>query len=104
VAPLQGVGRLDSYDFSADGGHLVGITRGVDRLGFLDMDNLHPSDLRLDELPDRVLALDGGALFVDHGGGFGLATVVPFPGAGRDDATMLRGFLLTGLLDQEFEP
>jgi hypothetical protein len=104
VAPLQGVGRLDSYAFTRDGAFLVGITHEVDRVGFLDLDNLHPSDLRLDDLPERVFTLDNGTIFVDHGDPLGLATVVPSPAAGRGDATVLRGFLLTGLLDQEIDP
>lgn len=102
VSPLQGVGRLDSYAFSSDGRFLIGATRNIARIGFLDLDNLHPSDLRLDHAPERVLALPDGTLFVDHGGSYGHATVVPSPAAARADAYVLDGFLLTDLFEQEF--
>lgn len=102
VSPLQGVGRLDSYDFSVDGGYLLGATDGVPRIGLLELDNLHPSDVRLDDDPAVVFALTNGAIYVDHGDPFGRATVIPSPEARRSDAHVVNGFLLAGLLDQEF--
>jgi hypothetical protein len=101
VSPLHGVGRLDSYDFSPDGRYLIGATSGVTRVGFLELSNLHPSDFRLDDAPARVFAMPNGSVFVDHGDPLGLATVIPAPGAARADSTVLAGFLLAGLLDEE---
>jgi hypothetical protein len=100
VAPLDGVGRLDSYAFTASGDFLVGTTSTVPRLGFLDLANLHPSDLRLDTPPVRVLALGNGKLVADHGDPFGRVTIVPGPGSTRDQAIVLDGFLLTDFLQE----
>ncbi|MEJ7599892.1 MAG: hypothetical protein WKG01_18445 [Kofleriaceae bacterium] len=101
VSPLQGVGRLDTYAFTPDGTFLVGTTDGVPRVGILDLSNLHPSDLRLDYAARQVYALASGALVVDHGDPFGLATVIPSTGSTRGESTVLSGFLLAGVLDQE---
>jgi len=102
VSPLQGVGRLDTYDFCPCGEYLVGATSGVDRVGFLDLRNLHPSDFRLDDLPAKVFAFNCGKIFVDHGDPFGRATIIPGPDAKRSDAIVLTGFLLADVLDEEF--
>ncbi len=102
VSPLQGVGRLDSYDFSPDGQYLIGATDQVARIGFLELANLHPSDFRLDDLPGRVIALSSGAIYVDHDDPFGRATIIPYPGAKRSDAVVLTGFLLANHLDDQF--
>jgi hypothetical protein len=101
TSPLLGVGKLDSYDFSPSGSHLIGATDGVARVGFVTLDNLHPTDFRLDDLPARVLSTSNGKIFVDHGDPFGHATIIPAPDASRDDAIVLTGFLATDLLDQE---
>jgi hypothetical protein len=103
VTPLQGAGRLDSYAFSADGGHLVGVHRGTARLGILDLGNLHPRDLRLDDLPHQVLALPGGSIYVHHADPLGRATIVPGVAAGRDELRGLSGFALTDLFAEELE-
>lgn len=102
VSPLQGVGKLDSYAFSVNGGYLVGATDGVPRVGFLELDNLHPSDMRLDDDPRTVFSLTNGAVYIDHGDPFGRATVMPAPASKRSESHVLTGFMLTGLLDQEF--
>jgi len=101
TAPLLGTGRLDSYDFSPGGGYLIGATSGVARIGFVALDNLHPTDFRLDDLPVHVLATANGKIFVDHGSALGHATVIPSPGAARGDAVVLSGFLVAGVLDEE---
>jgi hypothetical protein len=100
VSPLQGVARLDSYAFTSSGDYLVAATDDLPRLGLLELDNLHPSDLRLDDEPRRVFALPSGAIFVDHGDPLGRATIIPGPTATRDDAVVLSGFLLAGLLEE----
>jgi hypothetical protein len=100
VSPLQGVARLDSYAFTPDGQFLVAATSGLARLGVLELDNLHPSDLRLDDAPARVFALPDGAIFVDHADPLGRATIIPGPTARRDDAVVLSGFLLANLLEE----
>jgi hypothetical protein len=102
VSPLQGVGRLDSYDFSPEGRYLIGVTSGVARVGVLDLDNLHPSDMRLDDLPTRVFALPNGRVYVEHGGSAGRATILPTAGASRAQSVVLTGFLLSDLFSQEF--
>lgn len=102
VSPLQGLGRLDSYDFSSDGRYLIGAAADVSRVGFLDLDNLHPSDLRTDDFPERVFALSNGVVFVDHGASYGQATIIPSPDAERDESIVVSGFLLADLFDQEF--
>jgi hypothetical protein len=56
TAPLLGAGKLDSYDFSPGGGYLIGATTGVARVGSVALDNLHPTDCRLDDMPVHVLA------------------------------------------------
>ncbi|HET6611195.1 MAG TPA: hypothetical protein VFG83_04370 [Kofleriaceae bacterium] len=100
VSPLEGIGRLDSYAFAADGSQLIGITDGFGRVGFLDLDNLHPSDMRLDDPPVQVFAMPNGAVFIDHGDSLGLATVLPSTAADRSEAVVLSGFLLAEILDE----
>jgi len=101
TSPLLGVGRLDSYDFSPDGSHLIGATNSVARVGFIALDNLHPTDFRLDDAPARVLSTANAKIFVDHGDPLGHATIIPSPHATRADATVLTGFLTVHLLDSE---
>jgi hypothetical protein len=101
TAPLLGVGKLDAYDFSPTGSHLIGATTGVARVGFVALDNLHPTDFRLDDPPAHVLATANGKIFVDHADPFGHATIIPSPTAERKDAVVLSGFLTTDLLDEE---
>jgi len=101
TAPLLGAGKLDSYDFSPAGDYLIGATTGVARLGFVALDNLHPTELRLDDPPVHVLATANGKIFVDHGGALGHATIVPSPTAARGDAVVVSGFLTADLLDEE---
>jgi len=100
TSPLLGVGKLDSYDFSPSGTHLIGATSSVSRVGFVALDNLHPTDFRLDDAPARVLSTKNGKIFVDHGDPLGHATIIPSTEARRADALVLTGFLTTNLLDQ----
>ena len=100
VSPLLGVGRLDSYAFTASGEYLVGATTGVERLGWLELANLHPTDLRLDYAPVRVFALPSGAVVADHGDPFGRITIVPDTATDRREARVLSGFLLANLLER----
>jgi hypothetical protein len=100
TSPLLGVGKLDSYDFSPSGTYLIGATGSVSRVGFVALDNLHPTDFRLDDPPSRVLSTQNGKIFVDHGDPLGHATIIPSPQARRADALKLTGFLTTDLLDQ----
>ena len=93
TSPLLGVGKLDSYDFSPSGSHLIGATDAVSRIGFVALDNLHPTDFRLDDPPARVLSTANAKIFVDHGDPLGHATIIPSPTATRDDALVLTGFL-----------
>lgn len=99
TSPILGVGRLDSYDFSPNGAYLIGATDGIARVGFVALDNLHPTDFRLDDAPARVLSAANAKIFVDHGSPLGHATILPSPTARRDDAIVLEGFLTTDLLD-----
>jgi hypothetical protein len=101
TAPLLGAGKLDSYDFSPTGDYLIGATAGLPRVGFVALDNLHPTDFRLDAPPLHVLATANGKIFVDHGGPLGHATIIPSPSAARADAIVLSGFLTADLLDAE---
>lgn len=101
VSPLEGVGRLDSFDFSADGSFLVGVTNQVARVGILDLETLHPSNVRIDDEPGRVFALEGGAIIVDHGDAFGRATYIPHVDADRSETHVLSGFLLENYLGEE---
>ena len=101
TSPLLGVGKLDSYDFSPDGSHLIGATPQVSRIGFLQLDNLHPTNFRLDDPPARVLSTGNAKILVDHGDPLGRATIIPSPTATRQDAIVLSGFLTVNLLDQE---
>lgn len=100
TSPLLGIDKLDSYDFSPSGSHLIGATPTVSRVGFVSLDNLHPSDFRLDDPPARVLSTANAKIFVDHGDPLGHATIIPSPDAKRSDALVLTGFLTTNLLDQ----
>ena len=101
TSPLLGVGKLDSYDFSPDGSHLIGATAQVSRVGFVALDNLHPTDFRLDDPPTKVLSTANAKIFVDHGDPRGHATIIPSPSARRDQAIVLDGFLTQDLLDKE---
>jgi hypothetical protein len=101
TSPLLGVGKLDSYDFTPTGSHLIGATDGVSRVGFVELDNLHPTDFRLDDPPVRVLSTENGKIFVDHGDPTGHATIIPSPTATRADALVLTGFLTDNLLSSE---
>jgi len=100
TAPLLGVGKLDSYDFTPDGTYLIGMTKGVARIGFVELDNLHPTDFRLDDLPTSVVSTENGKIFVDHGEVLGKATIIPSPTATRADAVVVSGFLTADLLDE----
>lgn len=100
TSPLLGVGKLDSYDFSPNGSYLIGATPDVPRVGFIALDNLHPTDFRLDDPPARVLSSANSKIFVDHGDPLGHATVIPSPTATRTDAVVLEGFLTHDLLDE----
>ena len=100
TSPLLGVGRLDSYDFTPNGSYLIGATTGIGRVGFVALDNLHPTDFRLDDTPARVLSTANAKIFVDHGDPLGHATIIPSPEAGRGEAIVLQGFLTAELLDQ----
>jgi hypothetical protein len=100
TSPLLGVGKLDSYDFSPSGSYLIGATDSVSRVGFIALDNLHPTDFRLDDPPARVLSTANAKIFVDHGDPLGHATIIPSPTAARADALVLTGFLTNNLLDQ----
>jgi hypothetical protein len=101
TSPLLGVGKLDSYDFSPDGSHLIGATPDVSRIGFLQLDNLHPTNFRLDDKPVKVLSTGNAKILVDHGDPLGRATIIPSPTAKREDAIILSGFLTVNLLDSE---
>ncbi len=101
TSPLLGVGKLDSYDFSPSGSYLIGATQAVSRVGFVALDNLHPTDFRLDDPPVRVLSTANAKIFVDHGDPLGHATIIPSPTSTRSDALVLTGFLTNDLLDQE---
>jgi hypothetical protein len=98
---MLGLGKLDSYDFSPDGSHLIGATPSISRVGFVALDNLHPTDFRLDDPPVRVLSTQNGKIFVDHGDPLGHATIIPSTSAARGDAVVLSGFLTINLLDSE---
>lgn len=100
TSPLLGVGKLDSYDFSPNGAYLIGATPSVSRVGFIALDNLHPTDFRLDDPPARVLSSANAKIFVDHGDPLGHATIIPSPTSNRDDAIVLEGFLTANLLDE----
>jgi hypothetical protein len=100
TSPLLGVGKLDSYDFSPSGSHLIGATNTVSRVGFVQLDNLHPTDIRLDDPPARVLSAANAKVFVDHGDPLGHATIIPSPTSTRNQSLVLTGFLTHDLLDQ----
>jgi hypothetical protein len=102
VSPLEGVGRLDSFDFTEYGDMLIGASTSVDRVGFLELETLHPSDMRIDDAPGKVFSLVGGAVIVDHGDPFGRATFLPSPTATRSESVVLSGFLLNDYLDEDY--
>jgi len=99
VSPIHGQLGLGSYDFTKSP-YLVGVSKGLSRLGILDLSNLHPRDLRLDHAPSKVLAL-GDTIVVDHGAPYGLITVVPGPKAKRKECHVVWGFLLDSMLSRE---
>ena len=99
VSPIQGQLGLTSYDFTRSP-YLVGVSPKLNRLGILDLANLHPRDLRLDHPPQQVLAI-GDTIVVDHKAPHGLITVVPGPASRRADCHVLWGFLLDGMLSRE---
>jgi hypothetical protein len=99
--PILGQVPLGSFDFVGVG-YLVAVSDGLARLGVLDLTTLNPTDFRLDATPRRVVAV-GNQLVVDHGVPEGMATVVPAPTATRDEATVLWGFFLDGVLAERLE-
>ena len=102
VAPVRGLGRLDSYDFSSDGAYLVGLSQSVAAVGVLDLANLHPHDLPLNDLPESVRITDNGKVIIDHGDPLGRLTVLPHVDADRQESLVLSGFLLSNYLDEEY--
>ncbi len=101
VAPIEGSERLGHYEFTSSGSHLVTASSRSGRVGVLDLDSLHPSDMRLDAEPGRALAMAGDAIYVDHGDPFGMATILPGPGAERSEAVVISGFLVRDVLGDE---
>lgn len=102
VSPLEGIGRLESYDFDDQGQTLFGVSTDVERVGMLDLDSLHPHDMRLDDVPRQVFSLASGAVFVDHGDPLGRATILPHAHATRDESVVLSGFMLADYLDAKY--
>jgi hypothetical protein len=102
VAPIEGAGRLDAFDFTPGGEMLIGATRGVERVGFVTLDDLHPTDVRLDDVPVHVFAMPSGRVFVDHGDPFGRATILESAEASRAEALVLSGFLIANLFEEEY--
>src|SRR5439155_21882443 len=94
--PIEGRVALESFDF-ADG-FLVGVSSTVARLGVLDLADFSTRDFRLDDPPRQVLAV-GSRVVVDHGDRAGRVTVLPDAKSGRDEAHVVWGFFLAGLLD-----
>lgn len=101
VSPIHGSFALASYDFSK-GTHLVGISASAPSLGLLNLNTLLATNLRLDHRPVKVLAL-GDDIVAVHGAAAGHVTVIPGPTAKREQAKVLWGFLLSGLLDDELQ-
>ncbi|HEY1556679.1 MAG TPA: hypothetical protein VGF94_17710 [Kofleriaceae bacterium] len=102
TAPMLGVGTLDDYAFTPTGAYLVGATSGVSRIGFVELDDLHPSDLRLDDPPAGMYVTETDKILVDHADDpFGHITVIPSPTATRSDLRVYEGFLAANLLDKE---
>ena len=99
VSPIHGQLGLGSYDFTRSP-YLVGVSKGLSRLGILDLSNLHPRDLRLDHAPGKVIAL-GDTIVVDHAAPYGMITVVPGPKAKRKECHVMWGFLLDDMLSRE---
>jgi hypothetical protein len=98
VSPLEGMGRLDSYDFSGQGQYLLGVTRSVAQVGAVDLSDLHATAFQLDGTPARVFGLPSGGVYVDQDDPSGCATWLPRPDARRDEARLMCGFLLADLL------
>jgi hypothetical protein len=101
VAPIEGAGRLDAFDFTPGGDMLIGATRGVARIGFVTLDDLHPTDVRLDDVPAQVFAMASGRVYVDHGDPFGRASILESSEASRADALVLSGFLIADLFEED---
>ncbi len=105
ITPLQGEFPLESFDFvesESQGAFLVGVSAKISRLGLLNLTQLHPRDLRLDDYPQKVIAL-GEHIIVDHGQPQGLVTIIPTPLAGREESHQLWGIFMTDLLDRELK-
>jgi len=99
VYPLQGSLGLTDYAFAADGRYLVAVAAAVPHIEIVDLDTLHPAEVRIDDPAESLLVLPSGAILADHRRAWGMLTVLPGPLAGRDDARVLQGFLFEQLLE-----
>lgn len=105
IAPIFAEVSLGNAQFDAEGTRLWVAAPGTRRLGWLDLDNFHPGEVRLDAPVGQVFAFgpgdEGGpTVVVSHAAATGWLTVLDAQETQRETATSHFGFLLSELFDR----
>jgi hypothetical protein len=115
LSPFTAHSALAAYTINHNGEVLVGFTAGDDRIGIVDLSNQSAArPIQLSFAPSKVLAMGKAAggeddlethtIVVDHGGKFGLITVIPHPlVAESEDIFVLSGFMVRDLLEERHD-
>lgn len=106
TAPILAEVTLSDARFSTDARLLWVAPNGNTRVGFVELDNFHPGEVRLDAPVREVLALPSMAgapsrAIALHEATGGSVTVLDGQRPERETARNITGFLLTDLLEQE---
>ncbi len=108
AAPILAQVSLDGARFDDDRSTLWVAPRGGERIGFIDLRSFRPGELRLDGPVTDVVPVVGDRdgrrrVVVVHSAAGGWITVLDGNSPLRETARSIRGFLLTGLLDDQGE-
>ena len=106
TAPILAEVSLDRARFSSDRRLLWVAPQGIERVGFIDLNNFHPGEIRLDAAVTDVLPLPvemGGRdrVVALHPDASGYVTLIDGTTPSRETALSSRGFLLTDALSGE---
>jgi len=103
AAPIFSEVALESARFDDDRQALWVAPRTGERLGYIELTNFRPGEIRLDAPITDVIPVSGGTsrrVVALHDAADGWITVVDGTDVTRERSRSLRGFLLTDLLDE----